>query len=128
MRKFTISPIACPELEQAAREKIDNLTKPKGSLGRLEELALQVCMIQQTLSPSLKCPHNLLFAADHGIVEEGVSASPKEITWQFPSRRGRHQFPVSPARFPTGDCRCRSGLRLALRKRNCQYEGTPGYP
>lgn len=60
MRKFTISPIACPELEQAAREKIDNLTKPKGSLGRLEELALQVCMIQQTLSPSLKCPHNLL--------------------------------------------------------------------
>lgn len=82
MRKFTISPIACPELEQAAREKIDNLTKPKGSLGRLEELALQVCMIQQTLSPSLKCPHNLLFAADHGIVEEGVSASPKEITWQ----------------------------------------------
>ena len=82
MRKFTISPIACPELEQAAREKIDNLTKPKGSLGRLEELALQVCMIQQALSPSLKCPHNLLFAADHGIVEEGVSASPKEITWQ----------------------------------------------
>lgn len=41
MRKFTIAPIACPELEQAAREKIDNLTKPKGSLGRLEELALR---------------------------------------------------------------------------------------
>ena len=82
MRKFTIAPIACPELEQAAREKIDNLTKPKGSLGRLEELALQVCMIQQTLSPSLINPYNLLFAADHGIVEEKVSASPKEITWQ----------------------------------------------
>ena len=70
MRKFTIAPIACSELEQAAREKIDNLTKPKGSLGRLEELALQVCMIQQTLSPSLNNPYNLLFAADHGIVEE----------------------------------------------------------
>ena len=53
MRKFTIAPIACSELEQAAREEIDNLTKPKGSLGRLEELALQVCMIQQTLSPSV---------------------------------------------------------------------------
>ena len=52
MRKFTIAPIACPELEQAAREKIDNLTKPKGSLGRLEELALQVCMIQQTFGPA----------------------------------------------------------------------------
>ena len=75
MRKFSIAPIACPELEQAAREKIDNLTKPKGSLGRLEELALQVCMIQQTLSPSLNNPYNLLFAADHGIVEEKVSAS-----------------------------------------------------
>lgn len=60
MRKFTIAPIACSELEQAAREKIDNLTKPKGSLGRLEELALQVCMIQQTLSPSLNNPYNLL--------------------------------------------------------------------
>ena len=39
-------------------------------------------MIQQTLSPSLNNPYNLLFAADHGIVEEKVSASPKEITWQ----------------------------------------------
>ena len=77
MRKFTIAPIACSELEQAAREKIDNLTKPKGSLGRLEELALQVCLIQQTLSPSLNNPYNFLFAADHGIVEENVSASPK---------------------------------------------------
>ena len=52
MRKFTIAPIACPELEQAAREKIDNLTKPKGSLGRLVVLALQVGMIQQSVWPA----------------------------------------------------------------------------
>lgn len=63
-------------------EKIDNLTKPKGSLGRLEQLALQMGWIQQSLNPCLQHPYNILFAADHGIVEEGVSKSPKEITWQ----------------------------------------------
>lgn len=69
-------------IEPALRAKIDNLTKPKGSLGRLEELAFQIGLVQQTLSPVLSSPCNIVFAADHGIVEEGVSLSPKEITWQ----------------------------------------------
>ena len=62
--------------------KIDNLNKPKGSLGRLEELAMQICLIQQTLSPSLSHPCHLLLGGDHGIEREGVSVSPREVTWQ----------------------------------------------
>ena len=70
------------KMRQAIIDKIDNLNKPKGSLGRLEELALQICLIEQTLTPTLHNPCHLLFGADHGIEREGVSVSPREITWQ----------------------------------------------
>ena len=69
-------------LRPAIQAKIDNLNKPKGSLGRLEELAMQVCLIQQTLEPSLAHPCHLLLGGDHGIEREGVSVSPREVTWQ----------------------------------------------
>lgn len=81
MRHFNIiSP--SKEIEKDLLEKIDFLTKPKGSLGKLETLATRVGLIQQTLTPRLSKPHNILFAADHGIIEEGVTVSPKEVTWQ----------------------------------------------
>lgn len=69
-------------LLDAIRHKIDNLNKPKGSLGRLEDLAEQICLIQQTLTPKLNNPCHLLFGGDHGIEHEKVSVSPREITWQ----------------------------------------------
>lgn len=69
-------------LEPAIQQKIDHLNKPKGSLGRLEGLAMQICLIQETLSPSLNHPCHLLLGGDHGIEREGVSVSPREVTWQ----------------------------------------------
>lgn len=81
MREFNISK-PNDQIKAALKDKIDNLTKPKGSLGMLEELALQVGLIQQSLSPHFSNPNHILFGADHGIVDEGVSFSPKEVTWQ----------------------------------------------
>lgn len=69
-------------LREAIQAKIDNLNKPKGSLGTLEELAMQLCLIQQTLTPRLSHPCHLLLGGDHGIEQEGVSVSPRCVTWQ----------------------------------------------
>ncbi|MBQ3909102.1 MAG: nicotinate-nucleotide--dimethylbenzimidazole phosphoribosyltransferase, partial [Bacteroidaceae bacterium] len=81
MKHFDIPPVDTT-LQDRIQQKIDNLNKPLGSLGRLEELAMQLCLIQQTLSPSLAHPCHLLFGGDHGIEREGVSVSPREVTWQ----------------------------------------------
>jgi nicotinate-nucleotide--dimethylbenzimidazole phosphoribosyltransferase len=71
------------ELERRIRQRLDSLTKPQGSLGRLEELALQVGLIQGTDMPSIGRKAMLLFCADHGVVEEGVSPYPPEVTAQM---------------------------------------------
>ena len=81
MRSFRIESVN-EGLREAIQQKIDNLNKPKGSLGRLEDLAMQICLVQQTLSPSLAHPCHLLLGGDHGIEREGVSVSPREVTWQ----------------------------------------------
>ena len=81
MRTFNIQSVD-RSMQSAIQQKIDNLNKPKGSLGRLEELAMQVCLVQQTLTPSLAHPCHLLLGGDHGIEREGVSVSPRDVTWQ----------------------------------------------
>ena len=70
-------------LMKKAQERLNNLTKPQGSLGRLEELAKLIVGITKKENPTLQ--HKVIFtmAGDHGVVEEGVSAYPKEVTLQM---------------------------------------------
>ena len=78
----TIVPVE-QEFVAQAQQRLDNLTKPLGALGRLEEVARRLCAIQQTLSPSVQVKKILTFAGDHGVVAEGVSAVPAEVTPQM---------------------------------------------
>src|SRR5260370_26598506 len=79
----SIRPIANAELEKRLRVRLDSLTKPAGSLGRLEELALQLGLIQATEMPQIDRKAMIVFCADHGVVEEGVSPYPSEVTRQM---------------------------------------------
>lgn len=77
-----ISPIST-KLQDEAIRKINNKTKPIGSLGRLEEIAIKLSLIQNNLNPKIGKKIIFVYAADHGITEETVSAFPKEVTAQM---------------------------------------------
>jgi nicotinate-nucleotide--dimethylbenzimidazole phosphoribosyltransferase len=62
---------------------LDNLTKPRGSLGRLEDLVIQLAVIQNRVPPQITKKAVYVFAGDHGIVAEGVSLYPQEVTLQM---------------------------------------------
>lgn len=82
-----ITPIRSGEVAAALtaklQTKINNKTKPLGALGQLEALAIQLGLIQQSEAVSLKQPQIVVFAGDHGIVDEGVSAYPQAVTAQM---------------------------------------------
>ena len=71
------------KLMNEAQRRLDSLTKPRGSLGRLEEFAKQVVGITGNLKPEFRDKAIFTMVADHGVVEEGVSAFPQEVTPQM---------------------------------------------
>lgn len=76
------------DIEDAAlaarlQHQLDNKTKPRGSLGRLEALALRLGIILGTEAPLLQAPQLVVFAGDHGLAAHGVSAYPSDVTWQM---------------------------------------------
>lgn len=77
-----IKPVV-PAFETAAWARLDSLTKPPRSLGRLEELAARVSCVQCTVRPSVERKRIFLMAADHGVVVEGVSGYPQDVTAQM---------------------------------------------
>lgn len=78
----TIEPVDT-KIEAEIQAHLDDLTKPKGSLGRLEELAKKYILITGSSWPKIPQKAVFVFAGDHGVTEEGISAFPKEVTYQM---------------------------------------------
>jgi len=72
-----------PSWRARAQERLDQLTKPRGSLGRLEDLAAWYVTVREEMFPTINKKVVVIFAGDHGVVAEGVSAYPQEVTFQM---------------------------------------------
>nr|WP_315463996.1 nicotinate-nucleotide--dimethylbenzimidazole phosphoribosyltransferase [uncultured Rhodoferax sp.] len=80
---MALDDIADPALTQALHDTLNNKTKPQGSLGRLEDVALKIGQILGTTTPVLEQPQMVVFAGDHGLTARGISAFPSDVTWQM---------------------------------------------
>ena len=83
MKAFHITPIANAEIERAVADRWDSLTKPQGSLGRLERIVARLALQQGQPRPTLERKSIYVFCGDHGVTAEGVSAFPSEVTRQM---------------------------------------------
>ena len=79
----TLANIHDAALTESLKDTLDNKTKPQGSLGRLELLAMQIGQILGTTAPALDAPQMVVFAGDHGLTARGISAFPSDVTWQM---------------------------------------------
>jgi len=79
----TLADIHDATLTQALHNTLDQKTKPQGSLGRLEDLALCIGQVLGSTAPVLEQPQMVVFAADHGLTARGISAFPSDVTWQM---------------------------------------------
>lgn len=79
----TVAAIDNPNLAAKLQQKLDDKTKPQGSLGRIETLAFQLGMILGTTTPTIVNPEIYVFAADHGLTKHGISAFPSAVTAQM---------------------------------------------
>ena len=66
--------------ELKAKQRVDQLIKPVGSMGKLETYYIQICAIQKTLAPTLEKRAIIVFSADHGVIDEGVAVCPQDVT------------------------------------------------
>lgn len=79
----TLSDLSNPAFEAALQHKLNNKTKPLGSLGRLETLAARIALVLGDENPVLRDPQMVVFAGDHGLVARGISAFPSDVSWQM---------------------------------------------
>jgi nicotinate-nucleotide--dimethylbenzimidazole phosphoribosyltransferase len=82
-KQWAVSPVRDGALEREIVNRLNNLTKPAGSLGRLEEFALRYCLCKRRVDAQLSTMKIFTFAGDHGITEERITPYPSEVTYQM---------------------------------------------
>ena len=119
MRSFNIKSTANEELRQSVQARWNSLTKPPGSLGRLEDAVVTLALQQGRARPELQHKSLHVFCGDHGVTVEGVSAYPSEVTRQMVSNFVREGAAINTL------CR-RIGIRTVIVDSGVKGDAVPG--